>query len=102
MIRRPPISTLFPYTALFRSNLQSGSNGSILLNGSVSGQNVLITADGSGAILQHYGAVISTGSLFFLTDSGTTCSFNNSIQTDAGSLAFHNLNSGYCHHSHRL
>src|SRR3712207_8330221 len=33
MIRRPPRSTLFPYTTLFRSNPQPYENRRILLNG---------------------------------------------------------------------
>src|SRR2546422_4553523 len=33
MIRRPPRSTLFPYTTLFRSLFQGGNRGSIPLGG---------------------------------------------------------------------
>src|SRR5258708_24671072 len=34
MIRRPPRSTLFPYTTLFRSNLRQTSNNTVSTNSS--------------------------------------------------------------------
>src|SRR2546428_9261957 len=47
MIRRPPRSTLFPYTTLFRSNTQPGqpSTGNVSENESINRQIRVILAD---------------------------------------------------------
>src|SRR2546429_6900523 len=37
MIRRPPRSTLFPYTTLFRSRIQSIHNGALIVHQTVAG-----------------------------------------------------------------
>src|SRR2546422_7487618 len=44
MIRRPPRSTLFPYTALFRSRVSS--SGTLSVNGSASAVNVDLETGG--------------------------------------------------------
>src|SRR5689334_24671378 len=41
MIRRPPRSTLFPYTTLFRSNLAAGADGSKFFMVTSPAQNVM-------------------------------------------------------------
>src|SRR3712207_7553643 len=43
MIRRPPRSTLFPYTTLFRSASLAGSSGSLTIGGSAT-----LSANGDG------------------------------------------------------
>src|SRR2546427_8532754 len=52
MIRRPPRSTLFPYTTLFRSTLTN--NGTLTLNDTGSASNLLlsgnVTLAGSGTV----------------------------------------------------
>src|SRR2546427_2619939 len=50
MIRRPPRSTLFPYTTLFRS---------------------LLSSDGSGAIMQIQGKLCETGQAATVTIEGS-------------------------------
>src|SRR3712207_7598063 len=63
MIRRPPRSTLFPYTTLFRSNgninnkVNFTSNGSALISymtQSSQGTEIIRTADGTTATLTFY------------------------------------------------
>src|SRR3712207_7715261 len=49
MIRRPPRSTLFPYTTLFRSGTGGGSGGRLAAGG---------PADGSRRGRRHPGAVV--------------------------------------------
>jgi len=59
MIRRPPRSTLFPYTTLFRSGIKTviaagtASNGAVLFTASGAafrGMNVIIPVDGMSAV----------------------------------------------------
>src|SRR3712207_6964586 len=51
MIRRPPRSTLFPYTTLFRSNLEPDGRGGLLLSASTQGAIARLTPDGKVATL---------------------------------------------------
>src|SRR5690242_21078326 len=44
MIRRPPRSTLFPYTTLFRSSLKGRGRGRMSLDGSLIGHDELLMA----------------------------------------------------------
>src|SRR5258708_26401730 len=51
MIRRPPRSTLFPYTTLFRSSLAISNGGSLILGGTLTLAGVgSITRSGNGTI----------------------------------------------------
>src|SRR5256885_10608296 len=50
MIRRPPRSTLFPYTTLFRSPLQQGRAGDDLEDG---GRRIQRPGGGAFAVLGH-------------------------------------------------
>src|SRR2546426_7502505 len=69
MIRRPPRSTLFPYTTLFRSNggiwgVALSADGRLLASGSLDGTVKLWATDGDQplATLQgHSGAVARVG-----------------------------------------
>src|SRR3989442_3086892 len=59
MIRRPPRSTLFPYTTLFRSQLidvrhsgrQDAEEGCLHIHGLIEGQIVAVHQDGRAGIL---------------------------------------------------
>src|SRR3712207_7655084 len=46
MIRRPPRSTLFPYTTLFRSALHRGDRGGLLPDGDVDAAHLLLRIAG--------------------------------------------------------
>src|SRR5258708_28668805 len=49
MIRRPPRSTLFPYTTLFRSNINGGAYGaSTTFGGLAAGLYTVTAKDGAG------------------------------------------------------
>src|SRR5256886_16493311 len=59
MIRRPPRSTLFPYTTLFRSDAPVGRPGGVDVRGS--GPTSVIgpsDVDGPGAIDSHHGVLL--------------------------------------------
>src|SRR2546430_17083655 len=84
MIRRPPRSTLFPYTTLFRSTLFEARNGAIWVGTHGGGANVLDPASGRirqlpygsnvpGALSSPHVTAIaqdSRGNLWMGTDGG--------------------------------
>src|SRR2546427_5372657 len=49
MIRRPPRSTLFPYTTLFRSTSTFGNNTSLVSSGPVNVNSGTLHLDGGGS-----------------------------------------------------
>src|SRR3712207_8194593 len=62
MIRRPPRSTLFPYTTLFRSFLTGGTGGDVLVGGAGddslaggAGADRLDGGDGADGLAGHFG-----------------------------------------------
>src|SRR5260221_10506553 len=89
MIRRPPRSTLFPYTTLFRSgtvgindvaywssSLFSSSQFSQVtltaLNGTTDFPGVAVLLSGSGVSTQGYNCMENTANIFIQKISGTT------------------------------
>src|SRR3712207_6939904 len=61
MIRRPPISTLFPYTTLFRSPVRAPASGVVSFAGSVPGHGgalTISTADGYAVTLLQLAEVL--------------------------------------------
>src|SRR3712207_8012319 len=51
MIRRPPRSTLFPYTTLFRSFVQDGGSRAVIT--SLEHISDAVSGDGAGTVLQQ-------------------------------------------------
>src|SRR5256885_4839320 len=64
MIRRPPRSTLFPYTTLFRSPLDAPDFGSVSIHG--------IDADDSDDYFMTVTDFLTPSSLYFGTDRKST------------------------------
>src|SRR2546430_9032221 len=64
MIRRPPRSTLFPYTTLFRSAISVGGNKNLTLNGPITlASGTTIHTDG-GSSFTINGNVTGAGTSF--------------------------------------
>src|SRR2546426_12726131 len=82
MIRRPPRSTLFPYTTLFRSNLGALSAGG----------NIAISTTGANA-LTVAGAISTAAQTASATPSGsvtlTSFFFNDTATTEIYTLSLH-------------
>src|SRR2546422_10732034 len=57
MIRRPPRSTLFPYTTLFRSNAQPNDQGKMVVQGVVPGSAAEAAGLAPGDVLLKIGEV---------------------------------------------
>src|SRR3712207_8203552 len=56
MIRRPPISTLFPYTTLFRSDIGAGAGSAVGDIGAGAGSAVGDIGAGAGSAVEDIGA----------------------------------------------
>ena len=62
MIRRPPRSTLFPYTTLFRSKIFDDAIASIKTSGLIGDKYVAIDPGGSGELLPAGATILETES----------------------------------------
>src|SRR3712207_9389065 len=65
MIRRPPRSTLFPYTTLFRSELSLGATGVTIAPGIARGESVAPWP--AGHIGSHAGAQVAVAAAFHVS-----------------------------------
>src|SRR5438552_9147719 len=65
MFRRPPRSTLFPYTTLFRSRLRGGA---VLRRGVAPGE---LPAERRAEMTIVWGLVVAVGAIAFLTGVGS-------------------------------
>src|SRR5256885_10140677 len=69
MIRRPPRSTLFPYTTLFRSTLIASSSTIFTNDGALDIQTGTVAAAGS-AFNQNGSVSVASGSVLAITSPG--------------------------------
>src|SRR5256885_2539224 len=53
MIRRPPRSTLFPYTTLFRSQLAGSSSGGLVISGGLQRRRGGLTKGAGGTLMEY-------------------------------------------------
>src|SRR5260370_39196751 len=82
MIRRPPRSTLFPYTTLFRSKDAAGATSTATVAITITGQNdPPVAANVTGTVLEHGPATTVTAS-YTDPDTGDTHSFTIDTSTD--------------------
>src|SRR3990172_6902535 len=103
MIRRPPRSTLFPYTTLFRSPVETTSRTMVVLypsSSSVAPSTPLITDRKSTRLNSSHGYISYTLFFFFFNDPATTeiytlslhdalpISSRNNLAHDGGAVPF--------------
>src|SRR5258707_14207887 len=84
MIRRPPRSTLFPYTTLFRSGLADSAQLVIRGDVTLSGGGAVTLTDASTNAIQSEKSVVGLGGKSTLTNVGNTIS--GAGETDHGLL----------------
>src|SRR3712207_9412562 len=78
MIRRPPRSTLFPYTTLFRSELSLGATGVTIAPGIARGESVAPWP--AGHIGSHAGAQVAVAAAFHVSrQAGMGLRFRNNV-----------------------